>query len=145
MAGFDRTENDTKLQASCWRRDNGLMSLTVRLWNQSSAYVAIQPEWGTVEDFGKIWNLNRTPSGNATLFTYATYRQWSFPCRLVPSSAAAFINSIYENNRTAQLELIRGGVSQVYSVIFLNKKSPFQQLDKPDLSYSKGEIELSGY
>jgi hypothetical protein len=121
------------------------MSLTIKLWNQSSAYVTLNPEWATKEDMDKIWNLNRSPSGNATLFTYATFRIWSIPCRMVPASDAAFMNTLYSQSRVAQLELIRDGVSQVHSVTFIGNKSPFQENEIPDVRYFKGELALSAY
>lgn len=121
------------------------MSFTVKIWNQSSGSVELSPEWQLKEDFDKIWNLNRTPSGNATLYTYAYWREWKIPLKLVPSSAAAWINSLYLGARSCQLEVIEGGVSQVYSVMIMNASKPFMQFTEPHYNRMSGELKLSEY
>lgn len=121
------------------------MSLSVRIWNQSSSFVELAPQWSMEEDIDKIYNLNRTPTGNATLYTYATWREWKIPLRLVPSSVAAWVNSLYTGERSCRLEVIENGVSQVYSVMIVNKESPFTQFAAPHYNYYNGELKLSEY
>jgi hypothetical protein len=121
------------------------MALTVKIWNQSSAYVALEPQWSLKDDIDKDWNLNRTPSGAATLYTYATWKNWDMNFRYIPTSAAVFVNSIYGSTRQCQLELIEDGVSAVYSVMMLNDKSPFQKLEEPLTDRLEGSLALSVY
>lgn len=121
------------------------MSLSFKIWNASSGSVALSPEWSLKEDIDKIWNLNRTPAGTATLYTYAVFNIWTLPCKYVPYSDAAFINSIFSGTRMCQLEVIEGGVSKVFSCVFMNPRSPFQRLEKSLGSYWQGEVQLSVY
>jgi len=121
------------------------MSVGIRIWNQSSAYVSIEPQWTMREDLGKIWNLNRTPSGNATIYTYATWREWKIPAKLIPASAASWINSLYLGQRTCVLEIIENSVSSVYSVMIVGKDSPFHMFSEPHINRMDGEIYLSEY
>ena len=121
------------------------MSLTIKIWNTTSGSVTIQPEWSMREPTGKVFNLNRTPAGTHTLYTYATFNQWKLPLKFIPSSAASFINSLFLAAREARLEMIEDGVSSVYSVMITNARAPLYQVVKPLVDYWQGELELSVY
>lgn len=121
------------------------MSLTVKIWNAASEFVTVQPDWTFKNDTDKISELNRTPAGKATLYTYGTFKVFTLPLRFVPYSDAGWINEIYDGSRMCQIELIQDGISAVYSVVFLNTKSPFYQLEKPLNVHWQGEVKLSEY
>lgn len=121
------------------------MGAVFKVWDSSSGSVALEPLFSIKEDIAKEQNINRTPSGNATVYTYSTWRTWNLSFRLVPAADAAFVNSIFSGSRLCQLEVIEDGVSQVYSGMIVNDKSPFHELDKPHTDRWSGDLSLSAY
>jgi hypothetical protein len=121
------------------------MSLTYKLWDATSGAITLDPGWSLKEDIDKNLDLNRTPSGAATLYTYATWRNWEFQFRSIPTSVCTFIHSIFNSTRLCQLEVINGATSHVYSVMITNDKSPFQRLESPCIDRWQGDLALSVY
>jgi hypothetical protein len=121
------------------------MGVTFKIWNSSSGSVTLAPEWDADENHKKEWNLNRAPSGTATVYTYAFWRLWKFAFRYTPYSDAGFLNSIFSGTRLCQVETIENAVSRVNSAMITSNKTPFVQLEKGFADRWQGEIELSEY
>ncbi len=122
-----------------------MTDISYKLYDSSSNFVDITPDLGSKESGSKISNLNRTPLGNLYLHSFSTFKLFKFKYSLFPSSSAAVVNSWFDSRQLCQLEIIDELSTNVFSVQFLNKSSPFDEYLNAEMIYLTGKIELAVY
>jgi hypothetical protein len=101
------------------------MGVRYRLWNPSSSYVTILPEWGVKEDIQDIVSQNRNDLGVLSRYTWGTFRTWEFELKFCDQATMTFFEVNY--NSCNVLEVTEGASSPVLcGVVFVGDWGPWK-------------------
>lgn len=107
--------------------------------------VQLYPEYDYKGGEIQLRNQMRTPSGKGYLYKHGDYDKFQFTVNYLPGSSAAIVNSWWDTNAKLLFLITSGTITEVHSVILMNKDTPFQQFNKPYADKLKGKVLLEGY
>lgn len=107
--------------------------------------VQIYPEYDYKGGEIQLRNQMRTPSGKGYLYKHGDYEKFQFTVNYLPASSAAIVNSWWDTNAKLLFLITSGDITEVHSVVIMNKDTPFQQFNKPYADKLKGKVLLEGY
>jgi len=121
------------------------MSLTYKLWDSSSNSVTLVPNWDLKDQKEKIFDRSRAKTGSLFQYDHGHFRIVSMKFEFTASSVASVVNSWWENQQLCQLDISSNSVSEITSVMIINKDTPFSKFTKPYIDKFSGKLDLSTY
>ena len=107
--------------------------------------VQLYPEYDYKGGEIQLRNQMRTPSGKGYLYKHGDYDKFQFTVNYLSSPDAAIVNSWWNTNAKLLFLITSSDITEVHSVILMNKDTPFQQFNKPYADKYKGKVLLEGY
>ncbi len=107
--------------------------------------VQLFPEYDYKGGEIQLRNQMRTPSGKGYLYKHGDYDKFQFTVNYLSGPDAAIVNSWWDTNAKLLFLITSDDITEVHSVILMNKDTPFQQFNKPYADKLRGKVLLEGY
>ena len=100
-------------------------------------------------DYINKLNISRTDArlkgGGLLSYRWSSYRDIQIPLSWLNASESSIINSWWESRAQIKFFVTSGAVTDVHSVMIMNKETPLNQYNEPHTDYFRGNIHLEGY
>ncbi len=119
--------------------------LTIQLGPTSGTAINLNVKYGGIHSQGKLGSKHRTLSGRLYVYTASTFIKHNFPVEFMTTANASIVNSWWENNTELLLFITSDSITEVQSLLLVNKDEPMNKFIKPYNTYKSGVLKLESY